>query len=336
MPGPAPRQHVCIAGAGTMGAGIAIVFARAHWHVQLVARRQAALDDVAHRIDARLRRLLECRALTNSDAAAIPARIKLSLSLEPLAKWDLVVESIVEDLPSKKELLARLEANASEPDTIITSNTSSLSIDALADGLQRPGRFAGLHWLNPPELIDVVEAVSGSATDAETLTRVSAWCEEIGKTCIRLTRETPGFVINRLQYALLREAFALVESGVCSYEQIDAAVTHGLGARWAGIGPFESLDLGGLDVHAEVARGLFPVLSSESGPADAVVELVSEGALGCKTSRGLYGDYDSGDIDALVRKRNETLATLTRLRATTVADIASSGDATGEAFDVCR
>lgn len=306
--------NVCVVGAGTMGAGIAIAFSRGGWQVQLVGRRQASLDRAGKGIEASLQRLLKVDLLSEGEVAGVLDRITMTAALEPLARWNLVVESVAEDMAAKTELLRRVEAAAGAGDTIVTTNTSSLSIDELSAGLDRAGQFVGLHWLNPPELIEVVEIVSGAATEAKTVERVGEWCNGIGKRCIALTRDIPGFVINRLQYALLREAFALVESGVCGYEQVDAAVRQGLGARWAGVGPFESLDLGGLDVHAEVAARLFPSLSSTAAPADVVLELVGQGALGCKTLRGLYGEYSAESVDAVLRRRDETLASLMRLR----------------------
>ena len=115
--------------------------------------------------------------------------------------------------------------------------------------------------------------------------------EQLGKAPVVVRRDVPGFVINRLQYALLREAYALVDAGVCSFADVDRAVTHGLGARWAAIGPFETMDLAGLDVHAAVAANLWPELASDDVPSPTIGRALESGALGVKNGRGLRGDY---------------------------------------------
>jgi 3-hydroxybutyryl-CoA dehydrogenase len=188
---------------------------------------------------------------------------------EALAGADLVVETIVEEVEPKREVLARAEELAA-PAALLTTNTSSLSLAEVGRYLSRRERFAGLHFLNPPELVGVVEVVGAEGTAAETLATLKAWMEALGKLPVVVRRDVPGFVVNRLQYALLREAYALVDAGVCSFEDVDRAVTAGLGARWAAIGPFETMDLAGLDVHATVAANLWPELSTTTEPSASI------------------------------------------------------------------
>jgi len=137
---------------------------------------------------------------------------------------------------------------------------------------------------------------------------------------VRLARDAPGFVANRLQYALIREAYALVDEGVCDRRAVDAAVTAGLGARWAAVGPFESMDLAGLDVHLAVARRLFPLLSASPAPPPALGGFVEAGDLGVETGRGLRGGYSPDDAAALTHRRAATLLALTGLRAGSAPD----------------
>jgi 3-hydroxybutyryl-CoA dehydrogenase len=251
-----PRE-VAIVGAGTMGAGIARVFADGGGTVRLMARREASLNAARERIG--------------------NGGVRLTTSLEEaLAGADLVVETIVEEVEAKREVLTRAEELAS-PDALITTNTSSLPLAALERSLGRPERFAGLHFLNPPELVEVVEIVGGEGTAPGTLDTLAAWMEELGKTPVVVRKDVPGFVVNRLQYALLREAYALVDSGACSFEDVDRAVTYGLGARWAAIGPFETMDLAGLDVHAAVAANLWPELSNTTEPSDTIARTIESG-----------------------------------------------------------
>lgn len=246
-------------GAGTMGAGIARVFAEAGCSVRLTARRQSSLDAARRRVGG--------------------GNVLFTTSLEEAAEGaELVVETIAEDVEAKRDVLGRSEGQTAR-EAILTTNTSSLRLEPLASGLERPDRFAGLHFLNPPELVDAVEIVGTEQTAPETLDTLSTWMRELGKTPVVVRRDVPGFVVNRLQYALLREAYALVDEGVCSFADIDRAVTHGLGARWAGIGPFETMDLAGLDVHAAVAANLWPELANTTEPSASLAEARERGAL---------------------------------------------------------
>jgi 3-hydroxybutyryl-CoA dehydrogenase len=289
-------QEVAVVGAGTMGAGIARVFADAGTSVRLAARRESSLQTARSRL---------------GDAAS---RVRLTTSVdEALGGAELVVETIVEEAGAKRALLEQAEELAS-PEAILTTNTSSLPLAALSGGLERPERFAGLHWFNPPELVELVEVVGGEGTAPETLQTLAGWMEQLGKAPVVVRRDLPGFVANRLQYALLREAYALVDAGVCSFEDVDRAVTRSLGARWAAIGPFEAMDLAGLDVHAAVAANLWPELASESVPSETIARTLETGALGVKSGRGLRGDYTPADAAALVERRDCVLRGLPALR----------------------
>jgi 3-hydroxybutyryl-CoA dehydrogenase len=277
-----PRQ-VAVVGAGTMGAGIARVFADGGAHVRLTARRQESLDAARER-------------------AGKAVHMTTDLD-EALADADLVVETIVEEVGPKRVVFARAE-ELGAPDALLTTNTSSLSVDEIGRDLERPERFAGLHFLNPPELVEVVEIVGGDATAPETLDTLAAWMEELGKAPVIVRKDVPGFVVNRLQYALLREAYALVDSGVCSFEDVDRAVTYGLGARWAAIGPFETMDLAGLDVHAAVAANLWPELSNTTEPSETITRTIEGGG-------ALRGDTPH---EVLKARRDRVLRGLESLR----------------------
>jgi 3-hydroxybutyryl-CoA dehydrogenase len=280
-----PRE-VAVVGAGTMGAGIARVFAEAGTSVRLAARRESSLQTARSRLG----------------GTAPSVRLTTSVD-EALDGAELVVETIVEGAAAKRALLQGAEKLAS-PEAILTTNTSSLPLLALSDGLERPERFAGLHWFNPPELVELVEVVGAEGTAPETLEILAGWMEQLGKAPVVVRRDVPGFVANRLQYALLREAYALVDAGVCSFADVDRAVTHGLGARWAAIGPFETMDLAGLDVHAAVAANLWPELSNTTEPSPSIARALSSG-------RGLRGDTPP---EVLRERRDRVLRGLPALR----------------------
>lgn len=310
------QQRVAVIGAGTMGPGIALAFATGGWDVDLIGRNPAREASAFDRIDGSLTRLVEAGRLQRADADQARARIAWHVGLESTEPdWTLVIESVLEDPDEKRALFRQLEALVGA-DTILSTNTSSLSIDELMVALERPERFLGFHWLNPPEFVSLVEVICGERTSPETTELTLGWAREIGKVPVRVARDTPGFIINRLQYALLREAFALVEAGVASFEDIDAAMTAGLGARWAVVGPFEGLDLGGLDVYTAVAPRLYGILSCTDEASPIATELVADGAYGCKTGRGTRGVYADSEAEALSKRRDEMLLALTELRET--------------------
>ncbi|HEY1367375.1 MAG TPA: 3-hydroxyacyl-CoA dehydrogenase family protein [Gaiellaceae bacterium] len=286
-------ETVAVVGAGTMGSGIGLSFALAGCEVRMTARRESSLDVARKRI--------------------VGGRVTFTTNLEDaVAGAGLVVETISEDLEAKRDVLARAEAVAPD-DAVLATDTSSLSVDALAEVLQRPERFAGFHWFNPPELVELVEVVAGARTDRATVEALLGWAKALGKVAIEC-RDVPGFVVNRLQYALVREAWALVAAGVSTYAEIDAAIRASLGPRWAAIGPFETFDLAGLEVHLAVVEQLFPELDTSSEPPAALRELVAEGSLGVKSGRGIHGDYDDERAAALAERRQEVAAELARLR----------------------
>jgi 3-hydroxybutyryl-CoA dehydrogenase len=263
-----PRE-VAVVGAGTMGAGIARIFADGGASVSLMARREESLEAARERA---------------GEAVAMTTDLD-----EALTGAELVVETILEEVEPKRAVLVRAEEFAA-PDAILTTNTSSLSVDEVGGELEKPERFAGLHFLNPPELVQVVEIVGGSRTAPNTLETLRAWMEELGKAPVVVRLDVPGFVVNRLQYALLREAYALVDAGVCSFEDVDRAVTAGLGARWAAIGPFQTMDLAGLDVHAAVAENLWPELATTSRPSRSIEAARERGSI--------RTDFDAEELKA--------------------------------------
>ena len=277
-----------------MGAGISRVFAEGGCSVRLCARRAASLEAARPRLGGH----------------AVELTTSAEEALEGAA---LVVETIAEEAEPKRAALALAESVAA-PDAILTTNTSSLPLRLLAEGLERPERFAGLHWFAPPELVELVEVVGGERTAPETVETLCAWAVALGKAPVVVRADVPGFVANRLQYALLREAYALVDTGVCSMADVDRAVTLGLGARWAAIGPFEAMDLAGLDVHAAVAGNLFPELASGRESPPPLTEALASGALGVKNGRGLRGKYEVDTVNELLARRDRVLGGIAALR----------------------
>jgi 3-hydroxybutyryl-CoA dehydrogenase len=305
-----PPGSVACVGAGTMGAGIALAFALGGSAATMVARRQPTLDAAWRRIEASVGLLTEAGRIPGAEREAVLGRITGTTDLDGAdLSADLVVESVAEDVAAKRRLYQAIEPRLG-PSSILGTCTSSLPLAELAAGLARPERFLGYHWFNPPELVALVEIVPAGPTAAAVTDRVEAYSRAIGKQPVRVAADVPGFVANRLQYALLREAYHLVAAGVCSPADVDRVITAGLGPRWAAIGPFLSMDLAGLDVHRAVAEQLFPQLSASTSVPPVLTELTEEGALGVKTGRGLLGRYDADQVREVIGVRARVLLML--------------------------
>jgi 3-hydroxybutyryl-CoA dehydrogenase len=230
-----------------------------------------------------------------------------------LGNADLVIETVRENLSDKLAVLDHVQRFCG-PDAIVTTNTSSLNLSDLESAIRPPGRFAGLHWFHPADLIELVEVVPAPSTEDSTLETLGRWMSGIDKTPVILNKAVPGFVANRLQYALLREAYRLVAAGVCSFSDVDNAVTAGLGPRWAALGPFQCMDFAGLDVHLAVAEILFPDLACDRVAPEELKDLVRGGGLGVKSGFGLSGHYSPARALALATLRDEMLHLVADLR----------------------
>jgi 3-hydroxybutyryl-CoA dehydrogenase len=308
-----PSSVVCI-GAGTMGAGMALAFALGGTAATMMARRQATLDAAWRRIEQSAGLMVTAGRLRDADAGAALGRITGTTDVgDADLGADLVVEMVPEDVGAKRDLYRAIEPLLGTA-TILASCTSSLPLAELAAGLARPGQFIGYHWFNPPELVDLVEIVPVEQTAAAVTDKLMAYTLAIGKQPVRVAVDVPGFIANRLQYALLREAYHLVEAGVCTPAEVDQVVTAALGPRWTVIGPFLSVDLAGLDVHQAVVRHLFPRLSAAAEVPPLLAALRANGALGVKGGWGVLGSYDADQARAIAERRARVLLGLDALR----------------------
>ena len=303
--------HVGVVGAGTMGAGIAQVFAQNGYTVWWYNRSSAGLQRGLERIRGNQGLLIRQGILTQDQAKAAMARLHPTEALTDLAGVQLVSESIAENLSAKQALFRKLD-ELCEHATIFTTNTSGLSISQMAESTSRPQRFAGLHCANPAHIIPAVEIIKGKETSDATCEVLIALARRLGKRPVLVQREVPGFIANRLQFALLREALHLIDTGVASAADVDATIRHGLGLRWALFGPLQIADLGGLDVFDAIAGYLFKDLSNAAEAPPVLRQCVAEGRLGVKTGNGFYA-YTPEQAQALAAWRDEALVSLLRM-----------------------
>ncbi|MEV0969727.1 3-hydroxyacyl-CoA dehydrogenase [Microtetraspora glauca] len=281
-------ETVGVVGLGTMGAGIAEVFARAGVQVIGVEADDAALDRGRGHLDRSTGRAVTKGKLTEDDRSEILGRITLTTSREDLADADLVIEAIPEIMEFKRGLFADLD-RICKPSAVLATNTSSLSVTAIAASTSRPGRVIGMHFFNPAPVMKLVEVVHTVVTDDGLADDIAALARRLGKTPIT-AGDRAGFVVNRLLLGYLNHACALLESGLAGRDDIDAAMKLGVGLP---MGPFTLLDLIGLDTSYEVCEVLFrETRDRRHAPAPVLRELVTAGLLGRKTGRGFYSDAE--------------------------------------------
>jgi 3-hydroxybutyryl-CoA dehydrogenase len=272
------RARIAVIGAGLMGHGIAQVFALASHSVTITDSVAANLEVVKSRIAANLRDLGE-------DVKAVD-RVRPCTDLaETVSDADYVVEAVLEDLPLKQKLFAEIERHV-RSDTILASNTSVIPITAIMQGLSRRERALGTHWWNPPFLIPLVEVIETQWTAPGAVTWTMKLHERAGKKPAHVKKDVTGFIGNRMQAALWREAISLVENGVCDAETVDAVVKSSFGLRLPVLGPLENADLIGTDLTLAIHNIVLKDIESRPGPSPYLQKLVADGKLGFKSGEG--------------------------------------------------
>ncbi len=299
-------QRITVVGAGLMGHAIALEFALNGFEVRVYDTRAEALADLRDRARQTAAPLVQIGLVAAPDLEAGLARLHPTADLAATcADAEYLVEAVSEDLALKQQLYRELD-RLCPPGTIFASNTSSLPPSELGAATSRPDRVLVAHYFNPPHLIPVVEIVLGRETSQATADATAALLRRIGKTPALVKREVVGFVANRLQAALLREALALVEQGVADVESVDAIVRLGFGRRLAVFGPFAIADLAGLDVWAAIARVIFPTLDTTPTPPPLLAERVAQGQYGAKTGAGFY-PWPTDRLQAALAERDAEL-----------------------------
>ncbi|MFY3793292.1 3-hydroxyacyl-CoA dehydrogenase family protein [Ureibacillus sp. MALMAid1270] len=306
-------EKITVLGAGTMGHDIAQLFAQAGFEVSLYDIHDQFLNQALTRISSNLDLLIESNSLTPVDKEKTLQQISQTTNLvEAVDGTSFIIEAVSENLKAKFDLFKQLEEVINE-DVIIASNTSTFSIQQLAEGLQHRNRLIITHFFNPAHLVPLVEVVKSPETPQEIIDRALEILKLIGKQPVILKKDVPGLIANRLQAALVREAFYLVSEGVADGKDIDLAITAGPGFRWAFIGPLETADFGGLDIWKSVVENLSPVLSKDEKVPAFIEEKVQKGELGTKTGCGLF-IHDAAEVAKRIRERDENFIQLTKLK----------------------
>jgi len=294
-------NRAAVIGLGTMGPGIAATLARAGLEVSAYDADAAKRQQCAAQLAAAAAAL---DALGLEDRTAHPIAVRDSLGA-CVTGADLVIETVPEDLELKRRVFAEIEALVDER-CLIASDTSGLPITRLAAGARRPERIIGMHWSNPPHLIPMIEVIPGERTASSAVEAMTALIRRTGHRPILIRKDVPGFVENRVLYAIMRECVDLVEKGVISPEDLDACVSWGIGYKLSVIGPMALLDMAGLDIYAAVSRYLNRERSNRADTPHFITERTARRELGLKTGRGIYA-YTAESAAELRAARAATL-----------------------------
>lgn len=284
-------QHALVLGGGTMGVGIIAMFLGSDWNVDVVSRSASTREGLPDAC---------AKALAAMGKPTDTSRLKTYATL-PEAAWDritIAVETVTEDLPLKQKLFAEMERLA-KPDCALTSNSSSFPISEIGKGLKAQGRMMGLHFFMPAHLIPLVEVVRSVHTDVKRAEEVGAVMKQLGKRPVQVKKDVIGFLGNRIQGALMREALWLIEQGVASPEDIDATVRLSFGFRYAAAGPIVQKEHSGWDTTCAVAKIIYPDLCNADGPPPILQKNVDQGRIGFKTKKGFFDWND----DSMAKER---------------------------------
>lgn len=283
-------RNVAIIGAGLMGHGIAQVMAVHGCQVTLMDLKAEVLAQAKKHIRANLTVLADRGLVGRSEVKPALKRITCTTVLqEAILKAELVIEAVVEKSAIKQKLFMDLDTLC-PPETILATNTSVISISEIAQAARHRGRIVGTHFWNPPYLIPLVEVVKGTETVDETVERTCTFLKEMGKHPVKVRRDVPGFVGNRLQHALWREALSIVENGIADAATVDECIKFGFGLRLPVLGPLENVDMVGTDLTLDIHSYLLRHLERSPKPSALLIAKVKHHELGFKTGRG-YRDW---------------------------------------------
>lgn len=303
-------KKMAVIGAGVMGHGIAEIYALNGFTVSLMDVKKEILERGITQIESELKTLIVNKFITEQESFDALNRISTSTDLEDVVNGcNFVTEAVIENLELKKKVFAKLEEYACE-DAILASNTSGIIISKIAEGLKRPENVVGTHFAVPPHIVPGVEIIKGKETSDLTFQISYDLMKKIGKLPFVAKKDVDGFVLNRLQLALAREAFYLVENEIATPEDIDVCLNSTIGFRWFTVGPFKQMDSAGVDSWANVGSYLFASLSNSKKVPKAITDKVAKGELGMKSGKGFYDYTELKMEDVIAERDNGFLKTL--------------------------
>lgn len=298
-------KTICSLGTGTIGSSLAVVFATAGYNVRMFGRSEESIARGFNSINEILKTLEEYNLINSTQNRKIASRIQGVMTIEEAAGADFVIEAVSEDLAVKQNVFSALD-KVCPPHTIFASSTSGLSPSLISSAVNRADRFIVTHFINPPHFMELVEVIPGRLTSPETIGTALDLLKKIGKTPVLMEREAPGFIVNRLQMALMREALYMVEQGYASVEAIDTAIKH-ISRRFSATGLLEGADLGGLDIFYDVADYLMKDLCNSPHVPAMLAKAKETGNLGAKSGQGFYSWTDANRIEEIKRIRDGIL-----------------------------
>ena len=300
-------QNITVLGAGIMGHGIAQSFLMGGYKVTLYDISESILETAGAHIQKNLEMFADAGLLEQSDTSACLDRLSTATKLEEaVANADFIIEAAPENIELKKTLFEQVAA-ACSPKAIIASNTSSLTLKEMGERVKDKSRLVVTHWFNPPHIVPTVEVVRSEDTSDETADTAYALMEKIKKTPVRIKREIPGFIVNRIQVAMAREVLDLYGRGIADAADIDRAIRGSIGFRLASIGMLLTMDLGGLKLWRDVCKNLLEDIESSRTVPDFLEKMISEGQDGIKSGKGFYDyavDFSKEDLDRVIQQRD--------------------------------
>lgn len=303
-------QKIMIAGAGTMGSSMGETFAKFGYDVTLYDIFPEALEKAKNLISINQETEVKEGIVSEAESKALLGRLSYSSDVNVFKEADFVVEAILEKMEIKHKFWEEVSRLVGE-DVVLCSNTSGLSITGIAEVIEKPERFCGMHWINPPHIIPLIEIICGEKTDMANAEIVKELSLKVEKKPV-IVKDAPGFVLNRIQFAIMRECLHIVEQGIADPEAVDDVMKYGLGIRYACLGPFQVADLGGLDIFYNISSYLFADLCDKKEAFGLLKDAFENGNYGVKAQKGFY-DYSDGKDAEAIRYRDTMFTKLSKV-----------------------